>query len=164
MFQPGEYVFYGRTGVCCVDGIEENNGKKFYRLTPMYQQCSILTPVGGKTYLRPILRRAEVDALIDRLPTLEAKPVDAKAQRELMTCYQNAISIPDTEKLALLSMSIYLKKQSLLQEKRKLGAIDERFLREAESLLFGELAAALDIAPGDVPGYIQARLEKSGHS
>ena len=29
MFQPGEYVFYGRTGVCRVDGIEENNGKSF---------------------------------------------------------------------------------------------------------------------------------------
>ena len=49
--------------------------------------------------------------------------------------------------------------QKLLREKRKFGAVDERFLREGEALLFGELAVALDIAPEAVPAYIQARLE-----
>ena len=43
-------------------------------------------------------------------------------------------------------------------EKKKLGAIDERFMKEGEALLFGELAAALDIQPQEVPRYIQKYL------
>ena len=46
----------------------------------------------------------------------------------------------------------------LQMEKKKLGAIDERFMKEGEALLFGELAAALDILPNEVPQYIQKRL------
>jgi len=37
--------------------------------------------------------------------------------------------------------------------------VDERFMKRAEELLFGELAAALDIPPESVPGYIEARLK-----
>ena len=55
-------------------------------------------------------------------------------------------------------MSIHAKKQQLRIEKKKLGAIDERFMKEGEALLFGELAAALDIQLQEVPRYIQKRL------
>ena len=161
MFQTGELIFYGRTGVCRVAAVEEEAGRCFYRLEPLYQRCSIRTPADGKIPLRPILRRAEAEALIDRLPSLDAKPQDGKALRELTAGYRDAIASPEPEGLALLAMSIYAKKQSLLKEKRKLGAIDERFMKEAESLLFGELSAALEIPLEEVPQYIQTRLEKN---
>ena len=41
--------------------------------------------------------------------------------------------------LLAMTMSIYAKKQQAIKNKKKLGAVDERFLREGESLLFGEL-------------------------
>ncbi len=45
-------------------------------------------------------------------------------------------------------MSIYAKKQDLEAHKRKVGALDQRFMKRAEDLLFGELAAG----PGHPPG------------
>ena len=60
--------------------------------------------------------------------------------------------------LLAMCMSIHAKKQQLLAGKKKLGAIDERFMKEGEALLFGELAAALGILPQEVPQYIQKRL------
>ena len=40
--------------------------------------------------------------------------------------------------------------------------IDERFMRRAEELLFGELAVALGIEREDVPDYIAGRLSRRG--
>jgi CarD family transcriptional regulator len=46
-----------------------------------------------------------------------------------------------------LAIKIYSKKQAV----KKLGFIDEKHLKRTEELLFGELAAALDIPPEVVP-------------
>ena len=51
------------------------------------------------------------------------------------------------------------------RQKRRFGTVDERFLKQAEDLLFGELAAALEIPRSEVRGYITARVtdaEKAG--
>ena len=56
-------------------------------------------------------------------------------------------------------MSIHAKKESMQRQKRRFGSVDERFLKQGEDLLFGELAAALDIPREEVPGYIAARVE-----
>lgn len=42
-------------------------------------------------------------------------------------------------------MSLYEKKQFQEQQKRRLGTVDEKFMRQAEELLFGKLAAALNM-------------------
>lgn len=160
MFQPGALIFYSRTGVCRVEAIEEDAGRRFYCLAPLYQKCTIRIPVDGKVFMRPILTRSEANALIDRIPGVEAAPVECRALRELTDRYRTSIGSHAPEDLLALTMSIYTKKQNLLREKRKLGAIDERFLQEGEALLFGELAAALEIPAEDVPGYIHERLEK----
>ena len=69
------------------------------------------------------------------------------------------------EDLIDLTMSIYAKKENMHRQKRRFGTVDERFLKQAEDLLFGELAAALEIPRSEVRGYITARVtdaEKAG--
>jgi ribonucleoside-triphosphate reductase len=46
-------------------------------------------------------------------------------------------------------------------DKKKFGAVDERFMKEGEALLFGELAAALEIPVEEVKGYISQRLTQA---
>lgn len=158
MFQPGELIFYGRTGVCRVERIEEIDGQPYYCLSPLYQSCAIRTPVNGKVFMRPVLTRAEADALIDQIPSIQAAPVEFRALRELTEHYLTSINTHDAAALLAMLMSIHAKKQQALSAKKKLGAIDERFMKEGEALLFGELAVALDCAPDEVPKYIQARV------
>lgn len=158
MFAVGDMIVYGRTGVCRVEGIQENKGQKFYALMPLYQSCSILTPVEGKVFMRPVISKAEADELIDTLPTLEAEPCEGKALRELTEHYQASIDTHDCKALAVLTKSIYTKKRAAMREKKKFGAVDERFMKEGEALLFGELAVALDISMEEVKGYIDNRL------
>ena len=163
MFEVGDMIVYGRTGVCRVEGIEENNGQKYYALRPMYQSCSILTPVEGKVFMRPVISRAEAEALIDTMPHLEAQPCEGKALRELTEHYQSFIDSHDCKTLATMTKSIYTKKRLAEREKRKFGAVDERFMKEGEALLFGELAVALEIPMEEVRGYIGNRLTAVGN-
>ncbi len=160
MFQPGDLIVYGRTGVCRVAAIESVKGQDFYVLTPLYQNCSIKTPVDGKVFIRPVITREEADELIDMIPEIDAQPCENKALRELTEHYQSFLIRHECKDLVELTMSIYAKKKAAEREKRKFGVVDERFLREGEALLFGELAAALDIPVDEVPGYIARRLDK----
>ncbi len=162
MFAPGELIFYGRTGVCRVEAIETMDGQPYYRLSPRYQSsgCVIRTPVEGKVFMRRLLTREEAHALIDRIPEVRTSIPQARSLRELSEHYLASINTHDAAELLAMTMSIYAKQQLAKRDKRRLGAIDERFLREGETLLFGELAAVLDIAPEEVPAYIQARLKQ----
>lgn len=158
MYQVGDMVVYGRTGVCRVEGIEENKGQKFYALMPLYQSCSILTPVDGKVFMRPVISREEAEELIDHLPDLEAAPCEGKGLRELTERYQSSIDSHDCTQWAVMTKSIYTKKRKAEREKKKFGAVDERFMREGEALLFGELAAALELPVEQMKNYIRDRL------
>lgn len=158
MFAPGELIYCGRRGVCRVEGIDEIDGRSYYHLEPLYYTCTIYTPVDGKVFMRPVMTRAEAEALIELIPNVEAPPVQSKAMRELTERYQAKINTHEAAELLAMLMSIHAKKQQLQMEKKKLGAIDERFMKEGEALLFGELAAALDLQPQEVPRYIQKRL------
>lgn len=57
-----------------------------------------------------------------------------------------------------MTMSIHQKKREAEAHKKKLGAVDERFMKEAEELIFGEFAAALDIPRSEIQGYIENRV------
>ena len=44
------------------------------------------------------------------------------------------------------------------KRQKRIGSTDEKYLRRAEELLFGELAVALEISMDDVPAFIEQRL------
>ena len=72
-----------------------------------------------------------------------------------------ALRSHDCGALMDLTMSIYAKKQEALAHHRKVSAVDQRYMKQGEELLFGELAAALEIPREEVPRYIAARVEKA---
>ena len=79
MFEKGEYVVYGTSGVCEVTDIKNMDlkgipkDKLFYVLTPYNQKSSTLfTPVdSNKTVMRKILTKEEALELIDNMPEVE---------------------------------------------------------------------------------------------
>ena len=164
MFRPGELIIYGRTGVCRVEEIEEWDDRQYYRLQALHQACIIHAPVNGKVLMRPVLTREEANRLIDSIPSVTVNPVECHALRELCNHYLDSVNTCDAAELLAMTMSIYAKKQKAIKNKKKPGAIDERFLREGESLLFGELSVSLGIPPEEVPEYIRARISELGRN
>lgn len=165
MYKVGDPLLYGSTGVCRVEELKEQvfptTGEKrlYYVLKPLYEDCTISTPVDSdRVFIRPIISREEAEQVIARIPQIHAQAYHSRVTRELSEHYDAILKSHDCDSLVELTMSIYIKKQELLQQKRKFGSVDERFLKRAEELLFGELAAALDIPRDQVQKYIEERV------
>ncbi len=165
MYQVGQLVQYGSTGVCRVAEIKEQafsdiGQQLYYVLQPLYKACVISVPVASdKVFLRPIISREEADRLIGLIPTLDCPLPSGKPNRALAEQYGAMLKSHDCQDWMVLAVSLRSKKRAQLRLKRKFGSVDERFLKQAEELLFGELAAALGIPKVEVQGYIDARVE-----
>lgn len=167
MFEVGDLIIYGTTGVCRVEEIAQRDltgkGEKklFYILQPVYQSCTISTPVdSGKVFMRPVITKQEAEDLIEQIPYVQALPLDGLSTRELTDLYEQVIQTHDCVRLVALIRAIHEKREAMLQQKRKFGALDERFFRRAEELLHGELAVALDMPKEQVPSYIAEQIRK----
>lgn len=162
MLKKGEKIIYGQTGVCKVLDITEkelirNQRKKYYVLSPVFQQNNIIyAPAeSGKVFMRPIITKKEADELISKIPEIEKGIEDFEITAEECREY---ITSHSPERLVELTAKIYKKKKHNQSLKKKLGFSDERFMQTAETLLFGELAAALNIEPQNVPEYIKSKI------
>ena len=165
MFQPGDLIVYGTTGVCRVEDITRPNqtgpdrDKQYYLLKPFYQDGHIYTPVhNSKVPMRLVICRAEAEMLIDLIPTLQAEIYHAPSLPALAQHYQSVLKDHDCRHLLELTISIYAKQKAAEARKRRLGMLDERYMKQAERLLHGELSVALEIPFEAVPAYIARRV------
>ena len=165
MYQTGDLILYGRTGVCRVEDITKVKQRgsaeeqSYYVLKPLYQNCNITTPVENtRVYSRPIISREEAESVIASIPTVKPEAYHNRNLNQLREYYKSRMETYNCLDLIELTMSLYVKKREAEAQKRKFGAVDERFMKEAEDLLFGELAAALGIARDEVRGYIASSL------
>lgn len=167
MYQQGDLVVYGSTGVCKVEGFgnpdpRDRSGRQFYLLKPLYQAGIIYTPVeGGKVSMRPVMSAREAQELIALIPGLHPEVCRERTLQLLAQRYQTLLQSGDCRVLLELTMSVYQKRRQAEQQNRRLGMVDERYGRQAERLLFGELAVALDIPIDNVPAYIASQIEQT---
>lgn len=172
IYKIGDYVVYGNTGVCRVEEVISpgheswkkgfDKTRSYYRLKPLYQTEIIYTPTDNdKVFMRPVISKEEAEELIDMIPAVRAEAYHADNLQDLKNHYRSVTEKYECSGLIELTMSIYEKKKNLEQNKRKLGEVDGKFMRQAEEMLFGELAVALGIDKKDVQGYIAERVEKS---
>ena len=166
MYSVGDLILYGRTGVCRVEGIDELASReamepeRFYVLKPLYQNCQIRISVDNKkVFSRPIISDAEARRLIQTMPQVEAKPYYNRNLNQLREHYRACMESLACEDLIVMTKSLYMKKKEAEAQRRKFGAVDERFMKEAEDLLFGEFAAALQIDRETVESYIADSLQ-----
>jgi CarD family transcriptional regulator len=164
MYQVGDWIFYGNTGACQVTDVSERKlpGMEkemlYYTLRPLEDSCSISTPANGKIFTRPLITREEAEALIDAIPEIDAQAYHNPVLRQLSEHYEKSLNTHDCLSLIKMTMSIHAKKEAAVSQKKKLGAVDEKFMKRAEDLLFGELSVALGIRKAEVADYIARRL------
>ena len=99
------------------------------------------------------------EALIDLIPSIRAEAYHGPTLQALAQHYQSAVRSHDCRDLVELMMSIYAKRRQAEAQKRRLGMVDERFMKQAERLLYGELSVALDIPFDQVEPYIARRVD-----
>lgn len=165
LFKIADKIIYGETGVCIVEDICEkefikNQKKLYYILRPVQNKGNVIyAPVENcKIAMRNIITKQEAENIINNIPkNLENMDQNEPASIEE---YKNEICKHDPKKLVELTAKIYNKKKAVALQKKRLNAIDEKYMKIAENLLFGELAEVLGISINDVPKYISQQIEK----
>ena len=164
MFQVGEVILFGSEGVFRVDDITPKKiGKTvsdYYVLRSVYRSSNVLyIPVGKgglEEKMYPVLSRAEIEDLIRQLPMSTCRWIDNENERKLR--YREILGCGDRLAVAGLIRTLY--EHRINQEKtgKKMHLSDERFLKDAERLLYDEIALVMDIEPKQVSTYIGSKL------
>lgn len=162
-FKIGDLIVYGETGVCKVIDIVEKDFldklQNCYKLQPVYQSCVIFTPADNESvFMRPILTQQEAADMINTIANTSPEEYTAPSPRALSEVYDKIIKSHDPFNLLKLIRSIYYKKQKMIEAKRKLSAIDERYLKRAEDLLYGELAISLNMEKAPAINHIKEKV------
>lgn len=165
MYAIEDFIYYENMGICQVTDISmqriAGESQLYYTLQPLHESCVVYTPVGSdKVFTRPVISKGEAERLIDTIPSIQAEPYHNSILGRLAEHYTAALKTHDCANLIELTMSIYAKKEELEGQNRKFGAIDEKFMKLAEDLLFDELSVALDISRDEVTTYIESRVDQ----
>ncbi len=164
MYRIGDKVVYGQTGVCevvdiCEKAFIKNQKREYYVLKPYnLENNTIYAPVNdNKVFMRELITKNEAEELIESIPSI----VERLAQSEEITKedYIAKINNHSLEELVELTAIIYSKKLSVVKMKKRLNAIDEKYMKIGENLLFGELSAVLGIPNDSVQNYIEDKLK-----
>ena len=167
MYNVGDFVIYGKTGVCKVVDITTpknrlmDHKRLYYVLEHLYQSDVIYVPVDTDIFMRPIISEEEVNELIDLIPMQDVPAYHSRSIQMLSDHYESAFNTHNCLDLIELLMSISTKRDDAESQNKKLGQTDEKFMKQAENLLYGEFSVALGIPKDDVEQYIKERIEQN---
>lgn len=166
MFHVDDIVVYGINGVCKVVAIEEKNimgSKKDYCvLKPLNDDKSTFyIPFENEklvSKMRKLLSEDEINKLIDSMPNEKALWINS--ERERKERYRKIIADGNHSDLIGMIKAIHFEKKGREEQGKKLHISDEKFLKEAEKVLYDEFQYVLNLSEKDVMSYIFSRLEK----
>ena len=163
MFRKGDTIVYATTGVCVIDDIREQactgEVQTYYVLQPVFDSSSkVFAPVGASEQkMRAVLTAGEADELVRALPDAPADWIDNDTRRK--ETFSAMLRSGDRGELVRLVKTLHLHRLELQQCGRKFHLADERMLRDAERVLFEELAYALSIPPESVGDYLRTHAQ-----
>lgn len=167
MFQKGEYVIYGNSGICRVEeiGIPANyprttEGKQYYTLAPVFGSGMIYAPVDTRVFMRYILTRQEAEALIDQMPDIKEEAFAGQDVRTLSEKYKECLDTHQCADLVRLMKTIHKKEKSMAENGKKLAKTEQDYGRMAKELLHQEFSMALGIPCEEVEAYILKRIRE----
>lgn len=166
MFQAGELVIYGNSGVCQIKEVgvpgfsTGSSPKSYYTLSPLYSTETIYTPVDTKVLMRTVISSTEAQTLIKQIPQMQEEDYSACNTKWLANVYESSLQDYTCETLMKLIKSICMKNYEVILGKRKLNETDLKYLKRAEDLLYNEFSVAMGVAVEDVKQIIEEALEE----
>lgn len=166
MFKKGDVVLYCTHGVCTVSDITEKTvdgtAAQYYVLSPVYDaRTTFFIPRESeelKARMRPVMPEDEIRELIAGIPAAELMWIEDENLRKVN--YKEIIITGDREKLISLIKTLHLHREQQREKGRKMHVSDENFFRDAERILYDELAYVLKIDRDEVFSFVADEIEK----
>ena len=166
MFGINDYVIYGSEGVCMVESIGHpdisglDKAREYYTLSPIYRTGKIYTPVDSTIRMRKALTKAEAEGIIMSIENICCELDVPKDNKLANLFYKELVTSYECEKLISIIKYVFLKQREFLAIKKNLPAVDLKYMRIAEDMLYNEFGFALGISPKEVKGYIAKCYEE----
>jgi CarD family transcriptional regulator len=148
MYQVGELVQYGNSGVCKIEEIVQGvpglqKDTRCYLLIPVNgRDGKIYSPVdSGKVKMRRILSGEEVRDLMGKAPQIEELTILNEKQCE--SVYKEELYSVDCYRWLGLLKTLYSRRAARLLAGKKVTATDERYLKSVEDRLREELSIVI---------------------
>ncbi len=107
--------------------------------------------------MRKILSAKQVYELINSIPDTNNLWIENEVQRK--ENFAQIIKNGDRAELVALVKTLYLKREEQQKSGKKLHIADQRFMDDAEKLLYEEFAFVLKIEPNQVVPFITKKIE-----
>ena len=166
MYKKGDYIFHENGGVCKVEDMREiaMNGfgseKMYYVLLPFHESRSqIFSPVDApKNKLRDIMSKETLQALIDKIPSVEINWI--KNDKLRIQYYKEALATSEPERIIEVLKTVYIINHKRAVEGKKMLTADDRFYQIAGKKIFDEIAYVYDIDMREAEDMIENVLQK----
>lgn len=157
MFQIGDYIVYKRD-VYKVKEIKKKyiNDMDYYILIPrLDNSLKIEIPVTS-TSLRNLISKEEIDKIIDDIQNIDLINADEK---NIEQEYRRLLSSGSQRDLIRIIKTTYLRNQTRLENKKKIGDKDNRYFEEAEKNLYDEFGTVLGLSLEETKDYVINKVE-----
>ncbi len=166
MFEKGEYIIYGRNGICKIEDITHldisgaDKKKLYYVLSPLNTKGSrIYFPVDKKdANARKLVTKQEAWKLLDEIREIPQIWVANEKVRE--ETYKQALNSCDQHQWVSIIKTLHVRRQTRLSQGKKMASTDERYLKLAEDALYSELAFVMDKDKSEMAPFIREHIEK----
>lgn len=164
MHKINDMVIYGTEGICRITDItvqDMHGGKvEYYVLKPMGDgNSTIFVPTGNEALaskMRRILSAEEIYALIRTMTGESMEWIENENMRK-QRC-KEILAEGDRMELVRMIKAIYLHGEERKNMGKKLHLSDERFMKDAEKLLYEEFAHVLNIQKDEVVPFIMEQI------
>lgn len=165
MYHVNERIHYGGSGVCTVQDITTlrfgRTREQYYVLKPLHQNASVIyVPVNNEQLtakMRPVMTPEEVERLIEEMPNIETVWTDDIQARK--ASFDALLRSNNCADLIKIIKTLYQQKKRRQAMGKSLHVSDENYLREAQRLLYDEIAGVVGINPNEVNAYILERVD-----
>ncbi len=162
MFEKGEYIIYGNSGVCEVQDYLKADGehRTYYVLAPVGSKGStIFSPVDNqKVSMRKVMTKEEADALLKGISGEEEMVIrDARTQEQQ---YKEVLQSGNSTEALRLLRALYKRKKQREAAGRRVTAIDEKYYFMAKGNLLNELAIALNVKVEEAERLLAEQIKK----
>ena len=164
MYGIGDVVVYGSQGICKITAIEEKKFnreiKKYFVLKPVYDdRNTIFVPIDNpllNSRIHSVLTEDEMKGLIDNIPNEELLWFDNDTERKEQ--YRKVMVEGNRNNVSRIIKTLRRHRSKQQQAGKKLRSADEYALKEAEKLLYDEIAFIFNIEPQNVLPFIEEKI------
>lgn len=171
MYAVGTLILYDRRGVYEIESLGAppppiDDGCLYYKLRSPFSSSNeiIYTPVDTSAFMRPLISEGKVSEYLELASRLEPQTFVSRKTADLAAHYRGLLASCELEDCLLLIKEICIKQRDLAGRSKKLGQVDQQYLKLAERLVCEEFAAVLHTTPDLIKQrlYMEMRRKAAG--